>query len=222
MAQELPTLTRAELRVLGCLVEKEFTTPEYYPLSLNALTNACNQKSNRDPVLSLEETDVVRGLDRLRSLGLAVLDDTGGRVPKYMHTLPGKLRLEPPEVAVVAELLLRGPQTLGELRTRADRMHRFADLAAVEEVLAELLGMEPPLVSKLPRQPGRKEHRYIHLLAGETELTAQAPEVTPEAATLQVRAEDDRIQRLEQEVADLRGELGTLKEEMAEFKAQFE
>ena len=222
MAQELPTLTRAELRVLGCLVEKEFTTPEYYPLSLNALTNACNQKSNRDPVLSLEETDVVRGLDRLRSLGLAVLDDTGGRVPKYMHTLPGKLRLEPPEVAVVAELLLRGPQTLGELRTRADRMHRFADLAAVEEVLAELLGMEPPLVSKLPRQPGRKEHRYIHLLAGETELTAQATEVTPDAATLQVRAEDDRIQRLEQEVADLRGELGTLKEEMAEFKAQFE
>ncbi|MDF1551434.1 MAG: YceH family protein [Deferrisomatales bacterium] len=222
MAQELPTLTGVEMRVLGCLVEKEFTTPEYYPLSLNALTNACNQKTNRDPVLTLEDTDVVRGLDRLRSLGLAVLDDTGGRVPKYMHTLPGKLLLEPPEVAVLAELLLRGPQTLGELRARADRMCRFADLAAVEEVLAELLGMEPPLVAKLPRQPGRKEHRYAHLLSGEPELTPPAPDVTPEAATLQVRAEDQRIEHLEQEVAELRQELRGLREEMAAFRGQFE
>ena len=222
MAQELPTLTGVEMRVLGCLVEKEFTTPEYYPLSLNALTNACNQKTNRDPVLSLEDTDVVRGLDRLRSLGLAVLDDTGGRVPKYMHTLPGKLRLESSEVAVLAELLLRGPQTVGELRARADRIHRFADLAALEEVLAELLEMDPPLVAKLPRQPGRKEHRYTHLLAGEPEITTEAPEITPEAATLQVRAEDDRLQRLEREVAELRQELDEMKAEMGAFKAQFE
>jgi hypothetical protein len=220
MAQELPTLTGVEMRVLGSLAEKEFTTPEYYPLSLNALTNACNQKSNREPVLSLEDTDVVRGLDRLRSLGLAVLDDTGGRVPKYMHTLPGKLRLDPPEVAVLAELLLRGPQTPGELRTRADRMSRFADRVAVEEVLAELMGREPPLVAKLPRQPGRKEHRYGQLLGGEPEV--ETADLSLEAATSRVRAEDDRIQQLEQEVAELHRELGALKEEMAEFKAQFE
>jgi uncharacterized protein YceH (UPF0502 family) len=222
MVKELPTLTRMEMRVLGCLVEKECTTPEYYPLSLNALTNACNQKSNRDPVMAAAETDVVRALDRLRALGLVVLDETGGRVPKYMHTLPGKFRLEPPEVAVLAELLLRGPQTLGELRARADRMHPFADLAAVEEVMAELQGMEPPVAAKLPRQAGRKEHRYAHLLGGEPEPASPAPAAGPEAATRQVRAEDERIASLEQAVADLRQEVADLRAEAAAFRAQFE
>lgn len=222
MIQELPTLTAVEQRVLGCLVEKDLTTPEYYPLSLNALTNACNQKSNRQPVLALEETDVVRGLDRLRALGLVVQDETGGRVPKYMHTLAGKLRLEPPETAVLAELLLRGPQTPGELRARAERMHPFADLAAVEEVLAELLERESPLVAKLPRQPGRKEHRYAHRLGSQPPATEGFAEARLEAATLAVRAEDDRLQRLEEEVADLRRELAEMREAMAMFRAQFE
>jgi hypothetical protein len=198
------------------------TTPEYYPLSLNALTNACNQKTNREPVMTLDETDVVRALDRLRQLGLATQSAEGSRVPKYGHNLPGKFRLEPEELAVVTELLLRGAQTVGELRARADRMHPFADLAAVEEVLEELMGKEPPLAARLPRQPGRKEHRYTHLLAGEPEFEEAAPAATPETATLRVRAENERIAALEEEMADLRKEFEKLKQEMTEFKAQFE
>jgi uncharacterized protein YceH (UPF0502 family) len=216
------TLNAIEVRVLGCLAEKEMTTPEYYPLSLNALTNACNQKTNREPVMTLDETEVVRALDRLRQLGLATQSAEGSRVPKYGHNLPGKFHLEPEELAVLTELLLRGPQTVGELRARADRMHSFADLAAVEEVLDELMGKEPPLAARLPRQPGRKEHRYTHLLAGEPDVEETAPAATPEAATLRVRAENERIAALEEEMAALRAEFAKLKEEMAEFKAQFE
>jgi uncharacterized protein YceH (UPF0502 family) len=215
-------LNAIEVRVLGCLAEKEMTTPEYYPLSLNALTNACNQKTNREPVMSLDETDIVRALDRLRQLGLATQSAEGSRVPKYGHNLPGKFHLEPEELAVLTELLLRGAQTVGELRARADRMHPFADLAAVEEVLEELMGKEPPLAARLPRQPGRKEHRYTHLLAGEPEFEEAAPAATPEAATLRVRAENERIAALEEEMADLRKEFEKLKQEMTEFKAQFE
>jgi uncharacterized protein YceH (UPF0502 family) len=216
------TLNAIEVRVLGCLAEKEMTTPEYYPLSLNALTNACNQKTNREPVMSLDETDIVRALDRLRQLGLATQSAEGSRVPKYGHNLPGKFRLEPEELAVLTELLLRGAQTVGELRARADRMHPFADLAAVEEVLEELMGKEPPLAARLPRQPGRKEHRYTHLLAGEPEVEEAVPVATPEAATLRVRAENERIAALEVEMAALREEFEKLKQEMTEFKAQFE
>jgi uncharacterized protein YceH (UPF0502 family) len=216
------TLNAIEVRVLGCLAEKEMTTPEYYPLSLNALTNACNQKTNREPVMSLDETDIVRALDRLRQLGLATQSAEGSRVPKYGHNLPGKFRLEPEELAVLTELLLRGPQTVGELRARADRMHPFADLAAVEEVLEELMGKEPPLSARLPRQPGRKEHRYTHLLAGEPEVEEAVPVATPEAATLRVRAENERIAALEEEMAIMRKEFEDLRQEMAEFKAQFE
>jgi len=215
------TLSPIEARVLGSLAEKEMTTPEYYPLSLNALTNACNQKTNREPVMTLDETDVVRALDRLRQLGLATQSAEGSRVPKYGHNLPGKFRLEPEELAVLTELLLRGPQTVGELRARADRMHPFADLAAVEEVLDELMEKEPPLAVRLPRQPGRKEHRYAHLLAGEADVEESAP-ATPESATLRVRAENERIAALEGEMADLRAEFEGLKREMAEFKSQFE
>lgn len=213
-------LNAIEVRVLGSLAEKEMTTPEYYPLSLNALTNACNQKSNRDPVMALEEADVVRALDRLRQLGLATQSAEGSRVPKYGHNLPGKVRLEPEELAILTELLLRGPQTVGELRARAERMHPFADLAAVEEVLNELMGREQPLAVKLPRQPGRKEHRYAHLLAGEAE--GEEVPATPEAATLRVRAENERIAVLEEEMAALRAEFAQLRQEMAEFTKQFE
>lgn len=222
MERNLPSLTGVEVRVLGCLVEKELCTPEYYPLSLNALTTACNQKTNRDPVLDLEETDVVRGLDRLRRLGLAAQDAEGGRVPKYMHNLQGKLRLEEAEVAVIAELFLRGPQTAGELRARAERMHPFPDLAAVERVLEALLTRDEPLVAKLPRQPGRKEHRYAHLFSGEPEPAREAVEVPPETATLRVRAEDERLGRLEGEVASLREDLVALSRAFAELKSQLE
>jgi len=216
------TLDAVEVRVLGALAEKEMTTPEYYPLTLNALTNACNQKTNRDPVMALEETDVARALERLRQLGLATQSAEGGRVPKYCHNLPGKFRLEPEELAVLTELLLRGAQTVGELRGRAERMHPFADLAAVEAVLEELMARESPLALRLPRQPGRKEHRYTHLLAGEPEIETTSSGPAPEAATLKVRAENERIAALETEIADLREEVETLKREMREFKAQFE
>lgn len=209
-----------EARILGALIEKELTTPEYYPLTLNSLTNACNQKSNRDPVMHLEDGDVVRGLDKLRLKGYARLSGEGGRVPKYCHSL-GE-RLTPSELAVVAELLLRGPQTLGELRTRSDRMSPFADITAVEEVLAELQKFEVQLVTLLPRQPGQKEQRYAHLLSGEPQLVQTERQVAPEAARLKVMAEDERVAALEADVAVLKEEVAALRKTMEEFRAQFE
>ncbi len=149
-------LNAVEARVLGCLVEKELATPEYYPLTLNALTNACNQKSNRDPVMALEDADVVRALESLRFQRLAHQSAEGIRAAKYCHNLEGLLRLEPQELAILAELLLRGPQTVGELRGRAERMAPIADLAAVEEVLASLAERECPLVTA-PPSPGRAQ-----------------------------------------------------------------
>jgi uncharacterized protein YceH (UPF0502 family) len=216
---QLP-IGEVETRILGCLVEKELTTPEYYPLSLNALTNACNQKSNRDPVMALEETEVVRALDKLRFKGLARQSGEGGRVPKYCHSL-GE-RLAPPELALLAELMLRGPQTLGELRGRGERMAPFADLAAVEEVLKDLQGFDPPLATLLPRQPGQKEQRYAHLLAGEPLPATEERQFPPEAARQKVLAEDERLAALEEEVRTLRAEVAGLKQLMDDFKAQFE
>jgi len=215
------TLSPVEERVLGALIEKELTTPEYYPLSLNALTNACNQKSNRDPVLALEETDVVRALDGLRFKGLALQSSEGGRVSKYAHSAVGKLHLDPAELAILCELLLRGPQTLGELRSRCERMHPFADLGAVETVLNELAERQEALVAKLPRQPGRKENRYGQLLGGPTEFAAESEPVA-EPATLQVRGQNQRLATLEEEVALLRQELADLREDFAAFRRQFE
>jgi len=209
-------LNEFEVRVLGCLIEKEMATPEYYPLTLNALTNACNQKSNRDPVLELAETEVVRALDNLRFAGMAVqAASDGGRVPKYRHLLFEKLGLEPEHLALLCELLVRGPQTTGELRTRASRMHPFADLAEVEALLQELIERDEPLVVQLPRQPGRKECRYAQLFAGEPELHEETTTAAPEAARRQVDATDARIDRLEEEIAALR-------KEFAAFRKQFE
>jgi uncharacterized protein YceH (UPF0502 family) len=216
------TLNNVEVRILGCLIEKELATPEYYPLTLNALTNACNQKSNRDPVTNLEEAEVVRALDSLRFKGFARLSGEGGRAPKYCHSLAERLRLDPPELAVLAELLLRGPQTLGELRTRAERMSAFSDLAAVEGVLDELMARTPPLVTRLARLPGRKESRYAHLLAGEPELATEEHVPPPEAARLRVMAENERVAKLEEEVVSLRAEVAELRRMVEDFKAQFE
>ncbi len=167
------TLNDIEVRVLGSLIEKELTTPEYYPLSLNSLTNACNQKSNRDPVMALAEEDVVRALDSLRFKQLVVLSADGGRVPKYRHLLSEKLGLVSAEQAIICELLVRGPQTVGELRTRGERMYPFGDLAAVEEVLQELIQRETPLITLMPRQPGRKEGRYAQLFSGMPECRSK-------------------------------------------------
>ncbi|BBA68781.1 YceH family protein [Geobacter sulfurreducens] len=215
-------LNDVEVRVIGCLIEKELATPEYYPLTLNSLTTACNQKSNRDPVMALEESDVVRALDGLKMKHVAIQAADSGRVPRYRHILSERLRFSPAELAVLAELLLRGPQTLGELRTRAERMHPFADLAAVEQVLGELAERTPPLVMRLPRQPGRKESRFAHLLAGEPDLSAEERPAPPEGARLQVMAENERIAALESEVAALRAEVAELRQVMQEFRSQFE
>jgi len=214
-------LTQTECRVLGCLVEKDLATPEYYPLTLNALTNACNQKSNRDPLMCLEETDVVRALDNLRRKQLAHQSAEGVRAAKYCHNLDGLLRLDPEEQAILAELLLRGPQTVGELRNRAERMCAVGDLQAAEELLHNLAIREAPLVIRLPRQPGRKEHRYTHLLSGEPDIEQTASPIA-EGARIQVQAEDDRISRLETDVAELRNELEEIRRQLGEFKSQFE
>jgi uncharacterized protein YceH (UPF0502 family) len=216
------SLSDVEVRVLGSLIEKELTTPEYYPLSLNSLTNACNQKSNRDPVMALAEEEVVRALDSLRFKQLVVLSAEGGRVPKYRHLLAEKIGLMPAEQAIIGELLLRGPQTVGELRTRGERMYPFGELAAVEEVLQELMLRETPLIALMPRQPGRKEGRYAQLFSGLPERSEESSEVRPEAARQRVVAENERITKLEEEVAALRSEITMLQQTMAEFRARFE
>src|ERR1700716_604740 len=164
-------LTEIETRVLGSLIEKEITTPEYYPLSLNALLNACNQKSNRDPVMSLPEDAVREALRVLHDNSLArSVSAADSRVTKYEHRLQETFNFDRREAAVFCELLVRGAQTPGELRSRAERMHHFDDLSEVQSALQRLMSREPPLVKVLARQPGTKESRYIHLLSGDAEL----------------------------------------------------
>jgi uncharacterized protein YceH (UPF0502 family) len=219
-------LNAAEIRVLGSLLEKQIATPDYYPLTLNALTNACNQLTNRDPVVAYDESDVVRALDGLREKRLAVVfTGADSRVAKYKHTFNDRILLTPAETALLCVLMLRGPQTLGELRTRAERLvpAPFAGTAEVEEVLTALVERTPqPLVAKLPRQPGTKESRYAQLLSGP--VAAPPAEAAPrlEPATVVVRAENERIARLEQEVANLRTEIAELKQTFAAFQKQFE
>ena len=210
-----------EARVVGCLVEKDLATPEYYPLTLNALTNACNQKSNRDPVMLFEETDVIRALDSLRQKQMAHQSAEGVRAAKYCHNLEAVLNLDPEDLAILAELLLRGPQTVGELRNRAERMCPVGDLQAVEELLQNLMEREEPLVMRLPRQPGRKEHRFTHLLSGLPDIEESAALPT-EPARLKVAAENDRFTRLEEEVAALRAELDEVSKQLKAFQSQFE
>lgn len=214
-------LDEIEARVVGCLVEKDLATPEYYPLTLNALTNACNQKSNRAPVMHLEETDVIRALDSLRQKQMAHQSAEGIRAAKYCHNLEAVLNLDPEDLAVLAELLLRGPQTVGELRNRAERMCPVGDLQTVEELLHNLMERDIPLVMRLPRQAGRKDHRFAHLLSGTPEFEADSA-LPMEPARLNAAAENDRIAKLEEEVAALRAELDELCSQLKAFRAQFE
>lgn len=207
-------LTEAQVRVIGALIEKEITTPEYYPLTLNALINACNQKNNREPVVSYNECIVSQTIDELLESGLVLragIKDS--RVPKYDNYFADTFNLKPNEVAVMCELMLRGPQTVGEIRGRADRMYKFAELSEVEAILDGLISrVDGPLVMKLPRQIGQKEVRYAHLLCGEpiVEMT-----VEPSGHASGTCSEIDRITALEQE-------LEALKQAFAEFKKQFE
>ena len=210
-------LNNLEARVLGAFIEKDMTTPDYYPLSPNALTNACNQKSNRDPVLQLSETEVLEAVEGLRKKGLAMQSqDAGSRVTKYRHTLRERLYLEEQELAILAELLLRGPQTPGEIRARADRMATLSDLEDADRVLQELMEKEPPLICKLPRQPGRKECRFAQLLCGPiAEEPASAQSIAPPAM-------GKSFSEMETELSELRGEVAELKKEFQRFKEQFE
>jgi uncharacterized protein YceH (UPF0502 family) len=201
-----------EVRVLGSLLEKEITTPEYYPLSLNALVNACNQKSNRDPAVNFDEATVEQALHSLRDHGLLLsITGTGSRVQKYGHRISEKLNLGRPELAILCELMLRGPQTLGELRNRAERMHPFDGLEQVQSVIDRL----PELIAKLDRRPGEKESRFAHLLSGTPVVSHAQPEAPAPARS-------DRIATLEAEVAQLRSELEDLRHQFAGFRKQFE
>lgn len=229
MDDPLPPLSAHEIRVLGSLVEKAVTTPDYYPLTLNSLTLACNQLSNRDPVVAFDETTVVRALDGLREKRLAsVFTGAESRVAKYKHSLTDAALLTPAEVGLLCVLMLRGPQTLAELRTRTERfqVHPFESLTEVEEALQSLSVRQPqPLVVKLPRLPGTKEPRYAHLLSGPIDVAALATSTSAppaEPATLAVRAENDRIAKLDTETAALRAELADLRQQFAEFRRQFE
>ena len=208
-------LTAIEARVIGCLIEKEVTTPDQYPLSLNALTNACNQKSNREPVMSLSEADVLDAVDALIERRL-VSDESGfnSRVSKYQHrfcnTEFGDLKLTEQEKGIVCCLLLRGAQTPGEIRTRTNRLATFNDVKEVENVLEHLANDEKgPLVVKLPREAGKRESRYMHLFCGEVDVSELAV-----ATTAPSSAVSERITQLEQEVAELREELAALKEQV--------
>jgi uncharacterized protein YceH (UPF0502 family) len=214
-------LTENEVRVLGALIEKDITTPEYYPLSLNALVNACNQKSNRDPVMQLDEDavrDAVEGLQQDRLAGPAGGADS--RVTKYEHRLQEVYNFTRPEIAVLCVLLLRGQQTPGELRGRGERMHRFEALEDVQSALQKLMQREPPLAKVLARQPGTKESRYAHLMAGDVGETMGPAQIG--AAAERGPAEGERIARLEAEVAELRREVGGVKDQLERFRKQFE
>jgi len=213
-----PVLNPVETRILGALIEKDITTPEYYPLSLNALLNACNQKSNRDPVMNLGENAVRDALLALNEKGLAgPVSSADSRVSKYEHRLQEAFNLPRAETAVLCVLLLRGPQTPGELRGRTERMHRFEELSDVHSALQRLIQREPPLVRMLARQPGTKETRYLHLLSGDVE-TAELPVQEPAAAS----ADGERIARLESEVGSLKAEIAELRNDFREFQKKFD
>jgi uncharacterized protein YceH (UPF0502 family) len=209
-------LTDIETRVLGSLIEKQVTTPEYYPLTLNALTLACNQKNNRSPVTSYSENQVADAVESLREKNLAyVYYGSTSRVPKYKHVVPEVMHLSHPEVALMCVLMLRGAQTLGELRGNGSRLHEFSSLEEVESTLNALISRDPdPLVARLPRQPGQKEGRFAHLLSGELDVEALTESVAAPAPS--------RRSSLEQKVEELTAEVERLKEQFEQFRKQFE
>jgi len=212
----MPTiLTDIETRVLGALVEKQVTTPEYYPLTLNALTLACNQKNNRYPVTSYSEAQVAAAVESLREKNLAyVFYGSTSRVPKFKHVMPEVLHLNAAELAVMCVLMLRGPQTPGELRGNAARMHDFAGLDEIEQTLNALMSRDDdPLVVRLPRQPGQKEVRFAHLLSGEVQVDAVAETVVPRVS---------QREALEQKVDMLAAQIEELRQQFEQFKKQFE
>ena len=215
-------LTPIEVRVLGSLIEKQVTTPEYYPLTLNALTLACNQKNNRNPVSSFTEAEVDQALDSLRDKNLAyVFHGSTSRVPKYKHVMPEIFQLSPAELAVMCVLMLSGAQTVGEIRTRGYRLYEFASLEEVEQTLHSLSTKDEPLVMKLPRQPGQKEARFANLLSGEVNVEQLAKEQPARKPTHRV-SDSDRVKKLEEQVENLAAEVESLRQQFEVFKKQFE
>jgi uncharacterized protein YceH (UPF0502 family) len=207
--------------VTGALIEKELTTPEYYPLTMNALVAACNQKTNREPVVNYDEQTVQKSLDDLREKNVVyVFYGSTSRVPKYKHALDKVLELEPSETAVVCVLLLRGAPTLGELRERTGRLYEFSGLGEVQETLDNLARRDEPLVVKLERLPGQKEVRYAHLLSGE--VTAVAANNATEKSVSANQSKDERVAKLEEDLANLRNEFDLFRLSFEEFKKQFE
>ena len=211
------------VRILGALIEKEFTTPDNYPLTLNSLTAACNQTSNRDPVMELDEATVKRGLDDLAARSLVRGVHRGdSRAMRYREELSLTLHLHQPELAALCVLLLRGPQTPGEIRTRAARIFEFSEPRHVEVTLESLMALATPLVALLPRRRGQKEARYAHLLSGEPPVdTTEEADVVPSAAA-RPPAAGERIEALETEVGALRAEVAELRAQLAAFRKQFE
>ena len=215
-----PLLTEVDVRVLGSLIEKEITTPDNYPLSLNALTNACNQLSNREPVMQLDESAVKAGVDRLRRYALVrSIQRADARVMKYMHLAGDALGLDRPALAIMCVLMLRGPQTIGEIRTRTSRLFDFESPEQVEATLNGLIARSPsPFVARLPRYPGQKEARFAHMLSGEVTYEPVASAVVAEGSS----AEPDRLSALESTVEELRREITDLRADLAAFRRQFE
>jgi uncharacterized protein len=206
-------LTAAEIRVLGALMEKQQTTPDYYPMTVNAIVNACNQKSNRDPVMEMTESEISAALDALQHQVLA-WKVMGARTIHWKHNVDGPWQLDAPSKALLTLLLLRGPQTPGELRTRSERLYRFESIEELETVLRRLAGGDEPLVTELPRQAGQKERRWMHLVGGpvSADLLSASPRVDAgEDASLA-----SRVERLEATVAQLDGELRALRERLGE------
>lgn len=209
--------------MLGSLVEKQLTTPDYYPLTMNALVHACSQISNRDPVVQYDERQVAEAVDTLRLKNLVyIFYGAESRVPKYKHMTREVFELSPPELAALCVLMLRGPQTVGEVRGRSGRLHEFADLREAEATLEGLAQREDPLVVKLPRQAGRKEARYAHLLAGRPAVEEEAEGAQPAAAPRARAGDSERVTRLEAEVERLGGELAEMRRQFEEFRKQFE
>ncbi len=211
-------LNEVECRILGCLIEKENTTPDYYPLTLNALTNACNQKSSRDPVVNYTDEWVETALESLQKKNITYVNYTGSRVAKYKHIAGKFFDIELPEIAILCVLLLRGSNTLGELNQRTSRIYEFEDLNEVNQTVEGLMSRESPLIFKLPKQTGQKDYRYVHLLSGEIDVE-NLPEISQPVS---VSAKNERIEKLAEKVESLEKDLSEMKEEFAEFKKQFE
>lgn len=210
-------LTETEARIVAALVEKQLTTPEYYPLTLNALIAACNQKTNREPVVSFDERTVQNALEDLRDKNIVyVYYGSTSRVPKYKHMLPQVFELEPSETAVLCVLMLRGPQTIGEIKERTGRLYDFRDLNDTNETLEALMKRDEPLITRLERAPGQKEARYAHLLCGEV------TSYTPPERIARGTANDERFEKLEQELENVKSELSSFRQEFEAFKKQFE